>query len=278
MTSLDSPLHPSKFETPAIWTQVADAYTELLLPFFQRCAEHALDLLDLDATMLALDLGCGPGSMSLPLCERVRSVDAVDFSSRMLECLRRRANGYEASRLRIHQMDGHQLGFQDDHFDVAVSMFGVVHFADPERGLAEMYRVIRRGGFVVASTWAAPAESAMNQLGAGALRAAFGDLPPDPEIFHDTRSPGEWEAMLERVGFDSVRTECLESSASLPSPEAYWSNMSRASVPLVLLKNSVSTDEWARVTQVALRHLHAQLPWPHPVVSKAYFFVARKPS
>ena len=46
-----------------------------------------LDLLPLDPTMTILDVGSGPGTLSLPLADRVASVTALDFSSGMLAVL-----------------------------------------------------------------------------------------------------------------------------------------------------------------------------------------------
>jgi ubiquinone/menaquinone biosynthesis C-methylase UbiE len=277
MTTIQTPLDRPNFEHPAIWTQVAEDYTEALLPIFQCYANHALGLVDLDGSMRVLDLACGPGTITLPLLERVSAVDAVDFSPKMLDCLRRRVGPIEHSRLRCHLMDGHRLDFGDACFDAAFSMFGVVHFADPARGLRELFRVLRPNATLVAATWAAPRESTLNQLGADVLRRAFDGLPPDDQIFHGGRSPEQWVSELAAAGFVDTHSDELSFDMHLQSPEQYWGNMSRASVPLVLLRNAASVEQWERASQSALDYLRQQSPWPHPVRVKGYFFVGRVP-
>jgi SAM-dependent methyltransferase len=50
-----------------------------------------MDLLAPEKDWTVLDVGCGPGNLSIPLARRVRHVSALDFSPKMLEILNRRA-------------------------------------------------------------------------------------------------------------------------------------------------------------------------------------------
>ncbi len=272
MTLLDA----HHFETPAIWTTVAADYSALLLPIFERYAVHGLQLADPSRRAHALDLACGPGSLTLPLSERVAQVTAVDFSPTMLDCLRARLTDAQRPRVSVHQMDGHQLTFEDATFDAVMSMFGVVHFADPQRGLKEMARVARPGAPLLISTWAAPREATVNELTVAALRHAFDDLPGDEAIFHSFRTPPQWAQLVAASGFVEPRVESLEIDFELASPEAYWQSMSRASVPLLIARQQCSEERWQQAERRILDFLHAQRPWPRPVKAKGYFVLARR--
>jgi SAM-dependent methyltransferase len=48
---------------------------------------QVLDLIPLTASSTVLDIGCGPGTLALPIADRVKSVTAVDYSSGMLSTL-----------------------------------------------------------------------------------------------------------------------------------------------------------------------------------------------
>jgi len=50
-----------------------------------------LDLLKPQPDWSLLDVGCGPGTLAIPLAEQVKQVSAMDFSRKMLEILERRA-------------------------------------------------------------------------------------------------------------------------------------------------------------------------------------------
>lgn len=55
-----------------------------------RYAEEFLRLTTVDPEWTAFDMGCGAGTLALPLAAKVKKVTAVDFSNNMLAILRRR--------------------------------------------------------------------------------------------------------------------------------------------------------------------------------------------
>lgn len=94
----------------------------------------------------ALEVGCGRGE----LAERIErelgaEIVAVDQSERMVELAR--ARGVEALL-----GDVQDLPFDDGEFDVAVAAWMLYHVPDLDRGLAELARVLRGGGRLVAVT------------------------------------------------------------------------------------------------------------------------------
>ncbi len=54
-------------------------------------AKLLVEQLPLDAETTVLDIGCGPGTLALPIAKKCRQVSAVDFSSEMLTILNERA-------------------------------------------------------------------------------------------------------------------------------------------------------------------------------------------
>jgi ubiquinone/menaquinone biosynthesis C-methylase UbiE len=93
-----------------------------------------------------LEVGCGMGEFA----ERVRretgaEVVATDLSPRMVELTRER--GIDAS-----VADVEELPFADGEFDCAAANWMLYHVADLDRALAELRRVLRPGGVLVATT------------------------------------------------------------------------------------------------------------------------------
>lgn len=71
--------------------------------------------LDLDKDVSVLDVGCGPGTLALPIAERVSQVTALDYSQGMLELLNERAEQQGIKNIRtVH------CGWEDDwsEFDI----------------------------------------------------------------------------------------------------------------------------------------------------------------
>jgi demethylmenaquinone methyltransferase/2-methoxy-6-polyprenyl-1,4-benzoquinol methylase len=95
----------------------------------------------------ALDVATGTGDLALELARRVMpggEVVGIDFAERMLELARAKA-----PEIDFRVGNALALDFADDEFDAATVGFGARNFADLERGLHEMARVVRPGGHVV---------------------------------------------------------------------------------------------------------------------------------
>ncbi|WP_017602740.1 class I SAM-dependent methyltransferase [Nocardiopsis alkaliphila] len=99
-----------------------------------------------------LDVGCGPGSITTDLAQRVAPgpVTAVDASPEAIEQARAtaRQQGVEGIDFRVD--DVHALDLPDDAFEVVHAHQVLQHVSDPVRALAEMGRVARPGGVVAA--------------------------------------------------------------------------------------------------------------------------------
>jgi len=97
-----------------------------------------------------LDVGCGPGTISLGAAAAVfpGRVEAVDLAAAPLESARRMAEGLEVVNVAFHEAPAYQLPFADDTFDVVFSHALFEHLREPMKALREMYRVTRPDGFV----------------------------------------------------------------------------------------------------------------------------------
>jgi SAM-dependent methyltransferase len=95
----------------------------------------------------ALDVGCGTGALAARLAEAGYEMVGVDPSQGMLRVLEART-----SRVRAVRGSGTSLPFDDDSFDLVLSVAVLHHIADAEdvrRTLGEMVRVANRGGRIL---------------------------------------------------------------------------------------------------------------------------------
>ena len=119
--------------------------------FLRRSAErHAAFLLPhLADGQRVLDLGCGPGSITVGLAERVGAsglVVGVDRDGGWFGTARTLAAAHP--HVRFEEADAAALPFEDDAFDVAFLHALLQHVDSPEAVLAEVRRVVRPGGIV----------------------------------------------------------------------------------------------------------------------------------
>lgn len=90
-----------------------------------------------------LEVGCGTGLVMLRLREFARTVRGVDLSPGMLEKAKGRG-------LDVTLGSATELPFESESFDVTCSFKVLAHVPEIERALAEMARVTRPGGMVLA--------------------------------------------------------------------------------------------------------------------------------
>ncbi len=101
----------------------------------------------------ALDVACGSGKLTAELNRAAAGgvVIGLDFSGRMLEV----ASAAEPAPSYVRG-DGLRLPFPDGTFDAVTVAFGLRNYADPQRGLCEMHRVLRPGGRAVVLEFVRP--------------------------------------------------------------------------------------------------------------------------
>jgi ubiquinone/menaquinone biosynthesis C-methylase UbiE len=115
-----------------------------------------------------LDVGVGPGTITLDLAERLSagSVIGIDAAPAAVAATHALAVVRGASNLRLLVADVYQLGFADASFDVVHAHQVLQHLGDPVNALREMRRVCVPGGLVAvrdadyaAMTWYPPSKA-----------------------------------------------------------------------------------------------------------------------
>src|SRR4051794_336862 len=101
-----------------------------------------------------IDVGCGCGTTSVSLAQKVGSsahVLGIDISAPMLA----RARQIAPAGLPLHfaLADATEYPFQPESFDLLVSRFGVMFFADPALSFANLRRALRPSGRLAVVFW-----------------------------------------------------------------------------------------------------------------------------
>lgn len=119
-----------------------------------RTAENSAAYLlpELVPGMALLDIGCGPGTVTADLSERLDPgrVTALETAEKPLELARAEAATRGRTNIDFVVGDVHNLELPDAAFDVVHAHQVLQHVADPVGALREMHRVCRSGGIVAA--------------------------------------------------------------------------------------------------------------------------------
>jgi SAM-dependent methyltransferase len=103
--------------------------------------------------MRLLDVGCGPGTLTVDLARRVGPTGAavgVDLSTAVVQEAAAHATAEQAGNVTFHAGDFRALDLADGSFDVVHAHQVLQHLRDPVWALAAMGRLARPGGIVAA--------------------------------------------------------------------------------------------------------------------------------
>lgn len=209
-------------QQPARWNDHVVVYESVFEPLTNAFAARALDLLDLVPGEQLIDIGAGSGGAALMAAARGANVLAIDAAEQMVGRIRVRANGLAPSRVRAEVMDGTALRLPSASFDAAISVLGVILFADAERGMQEIARVLAPGGRVAIVAWTEPERYELAMRIMTAIAEVRGPQPPPASLPAQLRfrNPAALRNLLATPGLDVRDIVRFEESWKLSS--ARW--------------------------------------------------------
>jgi SAM-dependent methyltransferase len=149
-----------------------------------------------------LDIGCGAGETCAIWLAGGATVTGIDVSGPMLAVAAERTQG----KARLLQTDA-STWRSDKPFDLAVSQFGLMFFANPDEAFATIAANLRPGGRLLFSCWRSEPENQWVTTSMDAIRPLLPAAPPP--VPH---APGPFaladsarlRGILERAGFADI--------------------------------------------------------------------------
>lgn len=180
------------------------------------------------------DIGCGNGASTALLLERCAPafVEAIDPSEGQLSYARERLSGRPA---RFTRGSAAALPYADGSLDAAVMALVIFFVPEPEKGVAEMARVVAPGGMVSAYVWDVP-NMGFPVAPLVAEMAADGLVWPAPPSAEASRRD-VLHALWEGAGLAAVETRVIKVARRFADIEEYWSVATAMSTIAALLKD-----------------------------------------
>jgi demethylmenaquinone methyltransferase/2-methoxy-6-polyprenyl-1,4-benzoquinol methylase len=180
--------------------------------------KKAIKLLQEDQPKFILDIATGTGDFAIEaLALKPDKIIGVDISSGMLEEGKKKMKKRKLDHIIDMQMgDSEKLLFEDNNFDAVIVSFGVRNFENLEKGLADMFRVLKPGGKTVIVEFSKPKKFPMKQgynfyfkyilpqIGKLVSKdnSAYTYLPESVQVFPDGK---DFLNVLEKVGFKNTK-------------------------------------------------------------------------
>lgn len=175
--------------------------TDIVVPAFRAFAQGVIETAQPKGHEIALDVGTGTGVLARLLAPQVRHVTGIDLAPQMIAHAKQLAAQESLHNTAFEEADAHRLAYPDQHFDLAVSSFGLNH-TQPRRVLAELYRLLKPNGVLAFHEW-----SVQHRLDAVLIEVLaeymLGEDEASDEVIawrQFVRQPRQWDNMLQEVG------------------------------------------------------------------------------
>jgi ubiquinone/menaquinone biosynthesis C-methylase UbiE len=189
------------------WTDRQQTQDILLAPV----SDILIDRAKAKAGERIVDVGCGCGATTIAFAERVGSaghVFGIDISAPMLARARQMAPA--GIPVDFVLADATVYPFVSGSFDLMVSRFGVMFFAEPALSFANMRRALRPSGRLTFVCWREPRENPWLMM---PLQAVYKHVPKLPQLGPEDPGPFAFASeqrvirILSEAGFSGIEME-----------------------------------------------------------------------
>ena len=106
----------------------------------------------LNGSNIVLDYGCGTGTTSCEIANRVKEIHAIDISSKMIEIAKRKAVASKVENINFSQTDIFDKRYKKESFDVILA-FNMLHTViDPQVVMRRIYELLKPEGLFISVT------------------------------------------------------------------------------------------------------------------------------
>ena|SRR5215217_2632594 len=261
----------------ANWNAVATgwyAQREELWKNFRPVSEWMIRRLDPQPGDTVLELAAGLGDtgfMAARLVGESGCVIITDFAPEMVAAARRRAEEVNVENAEFRMLDAERIDLETNSVDGVLCRWAYMLMINPTAAFAETRRVLRPGGRLAFSVWAARERNPALSLGSRVLVELGYIPPPDPEepgafIMADPERIGE---LVVGAGFAKPEIEEVTFRWRFANQDAYWRFLieAAASVSPVLRSLLPKAQETVREqVHEAARPFHSGEGYDFPAV------------
>ncbi len=200
----------------------AETYESYMVPaLFAPWASYLVGSAKPQPGERVLDVACGTGIVARCVAQRLGAqgkVVGLDLNPHMLTVARAAAER-EGLAIEWHEGRAEQLPFPDSSFDLALCQFALMFFADRHAALAEMYRVLTKGGRVSLSVLQGLDRHPFYQTLHDVIQQRLG-MSSVQDIFA-LGDADKLRTLLTEAVFQHVEIEPVSMVARFPDPEGF---------------------------------------------------------
>ncbi|WP_020108752.1 class I SAM-dependent methyltransferase [Nocardia sp. 348MFTsu5.1] len=241
---------PLRNQVHAVWNSVAGGWAAQVDDIEERgsiVAELMLDGLALSPGDRVLELACGTGAAGIAAARRVGPdgmVTMSDVAPDMVEVAVNRTKQLGVTNVATAVLDIEQIEMPDGTFDAVLCREGLMFAVDPGRALTEIHRVLKPGGRMAVSVWAARDRNPWLGLMLDAVATELGFEVPPPGV------PGPFSladksaltGLVDGAGFLDVTLTDVDNPYVAEDFEQWWGHITAISGPVVAIVKNLAPE------------------------------------
>ena len=207
-------------ETKSFFTD-GEAYERMMGRWSRGAGTAFLDWLALPPGLRWVDVGCGTGAFTQLLLDKSapREVQALDPSADQIAYARTTP---AAKKVQFQVGDAQSLPYGNGEFDAAAMALVITFIPDPAKAIAEMKRVVKRGGTIGTYVWDFLAGGSPQQPLREAIEAAGVTIAHMQG--HENSRREALDRLFRAASLDDVATRMIEVDVTYPDFDDYWTN------------------------------------------------------
>ncbi|MFV0363901.1 MAG: class I SAM-dependent methyltransferase [Suipraeoptans sp.] len=145
-------IEDTKKDNKKFWNRYAKLYDLEIGKFNSSAYQEMYRLVSeaLTKDMKVLEIATGTGLIAINIAEYVQSIEATDFSPKMIEAAKKKN---VPANVRFSVEDAMALSFADQTFDAVIISNALHIMPNPEQALKNIWRVLKPGGMLIAPTF-----------------------------------------------------------------------------------------------------------------------------
>jgi ubiquinone/menaquinone biosynthesis C-methylase UbiE len=130
------------------FTKTAEVFGNFAVATRGAEAATLAEMVRVSNTDRVVDVACGAGTLALRFARQARWVCGADLTPAIMARAKNTAAADHLSNIDFVLTDAHRLPFAENSLDIAITSYALHHMPDAPGAIAEMARVVRRGGRV----------------------------------------------------------------------------------------------------------------------------------
>jgi ubiquinone/menaquinone biosynthesis C-methylase UbiE len=202
-------------------------------------------------TVLELAAGLADtGFMAARTVGETGRVIITDFAPEMVTAARRRAQEMGVHNAEFRVLDAERMDLETDSVDGVLCRWGYMLMSDPAAAFAETRRVLRSGGRLAFSVFAALERNPAPLLVVRVLVRQGHIPPPDPEEPSSALAdPGHIRELVVRAGFAEPEIEEISFRWTFADHDDYWRFLTEVAGPISSVLRTLSPEVQAQVRE-----------------------------